>query len=159
MLKIRQVKVDDWEKLKDLLISLVDEKPPVALELEPLIMKGREWIASFPSRESGFFIVAEDGHRIIGFCYLAVPKFYKPVAYIGIAVDREHRKKDIGSQMFYHVAEWASAHHLSYIIADVWWWNFKVIEFFEKLGFVEKERFKDKFKGKEEEKIRLVKKL
>lgn len=158
-MKIRQIRVEDAEGFKNLLSSLVNESPPVALELEPLIMKGREWIASFPSGEQGYFIVAEDKGRIIGFCYLAVPKFFNPVAYIGIAVAKEYRQKDIGSTMFYHVAEWAAAQHLQYIIADIWSWNLKSLKFFEKLGFVEKTRFKDKFKGSEKEKVRLVKKL
>lgn len=159
MINIRKAHVDDWEKLQDLLKELVSENPPVALELEPLIMKGRQWIATFPTGESGHFIVAEEGKRIIGFCYLAVPKFYKPVAYIGIVVAKEYRKKEIGSMMFYHVAEWAAEQHLQYIIADIWSWNLKALKFFEKLGFIEKTRFKDKFRAVEEEKVRLVKKL
>lgn len=159
MIKIRKVKVEDTEKLRGLLISLVNENPPVALELEPLIMKGRQWIASFPKGESGHFIVAEDKNKIVAFCYLAIPKFYRPVAYIGVAIEKEYRLKGIGSRMFYHVAEWAAAQRLEYIIADVWHWNLKSLKFFENLGFVEKTRFKDKFKGKEEEKVRLVKRL
>lgn len=159
MIKLREVTVEDTEQLRDLLIRLVNEKPPVAVELEPLIMKGRRWIASFPTGETGHFIVAEVNNNIIGFCYLAVPKFYKPVAYIGIAVAKEYRRKDVGSRMFYHIAEWAVAQHLQYIIADVWSWNLKSLKFFEKLGFVEKTRFKDRFKGAEAEKVRLVKKI
>ena len=159
MIKIREITVEDTEKLRALLTDLVNENPPVALELEPLIMKGREWIARFPTGESGHFIVAEINNKIIAFCYLAVPKFYKPIAYIGIAVAKDYRRNDIGSQLFYHVAEWASAQHLEYLVADVWSWNFKSLKFFESLGFIEKTRFKDKFKGKEHEKIRLVKKI
>ena len=55
--------------------------------------------------------------------------------------------------MFYHVAEWVSARHLEYIIADVWSWNLHSLNFFKELGFIEKSRFQDKFKGKEEEKV------
>ena len=159
MITIREITLNDTEQLKALLTRLVHEKPPVALELEPLIMKGKEWIAQFPTGELGHFIVAEDNKHIIGFCYLAVPVFYKPMAYIGIAIDKDYRTKEIGSRMFYHVAEWALQNQLMYIIADTWHWNFKALKFFEKLGFVEKSRFTDKFKGTEEEKVRLVKRL
>jgi len=159
MIKIRKADVDDWEKMRELLKKIVNEVPPVALELEPLIMKSKEWIAQFPTQEQGYFVIAEINNKIVGFCYLAVPKFYKPVAYIGIAVEKEYRKKEIGSQLFYHVVEWASSQHLDYIIADVWSWNFKSLKFFEKLGFIEKTKFKDKFRGAEQEKVRLVKKI
>lgn len=159
MVKIREIKVEDWEELKDLLEDLVEEKPPVALELEPLIQKGKQWIAQFPRGELGHFIVAEEKGKIIGFCYLAVPQFYKPIAYIGISVRKKYRHHDIGSQMFYEVASWAASERLQYIIADVWHWNLKSLKFFESLGFVEKERFKAKFKGEEQEKVRLVKKV
>lgn len=159
MITLREVTVNDAEKIKELLVRLVNEKPPVAIELEPLIMKGKQWIASFPTGESGHFIIAEINEEIVGFCYLAVPKFYKPIAYIGVAVDKHYRRKDLGSQLFYHVAEWASAQHLEYVIADVWSWNIKSLKFFEKLGFIEKTRFKDKFRGAEQDKVRLVKKL
>jgi RimJ/RimL family protein N-acetyltransferase len=159
MINIREVSIDDAEKISALLQRLVYEAPPVALELEPLIMKGKKWIAQFPSGELGHFIVAEVGEEIIGFCYLAVPKFYKPIAYIGIAMSKEYRRKDIGSRMFYHVAEWAAEEHLQYIFSDVWSWNIEGLKFFEKLGFEEKTRFTDKFKGKDEEKVRLIKKL
>jgi len=159
MIKIRTVKVSDWEEIKELLESVVHEIPPVAIELEPLIMKGKRWLADFPKGEAGNFVVAEINNKIVAFCYLAVPKFYRPVAYIGVVVAKEYRKKDIGSQMFYHVAEWAASQHLEYIIADVWHWNLKSLKFFEKMDFIEKTRFKDKFRGVEEEKVRLVKKL
>lgn len=159
MIKIRTVKVSDWEEIKGLLESVVHEIPPVAIELEPLIMKGKRWLRDFPTGEAGTFVVADVNNKIVAFCYLAVPKFYRPVAYIGVVVAKEHRKGDIGSQLFYHVAEWAASQHLEYIIADVWSWNLKSLKFFEKLDFIEKTRFKDKFKGGEEEKVRLVKKL
>jgi RimJ/RimL family protein N-acetyltransferase len=159
MFTVRDITVEDIEKFRELLIRLVNEKPPVALELEPLIMKGKEWIAKFPKGDMGCFIVAEGNDKFIGFCYVAVQKFYNPVAYIGIAVDKEHRRKDIGESMFYHVAEWAAARHLQYIVADVWSWNLSSIRFFKRLGFEAKSRFKEKFKGEEKEKIRLVLKL
>jgi RimJ/RimL family protein N-acetyltransferase len=177
-MNIREAKVEDWEQLKKLLIDLTNEDPPVAIELEPLIMKGRNWLAEFPKGKSGFFSVAEvkkekdstllisednkdskEKAKIIGFCYLAVPKFYNPVAYIGIALDKDQRRRDIGTEMFYHVAGWAAAENLSYIIADVWSWNSNSIKFFKTLGFVEKQKFEDKFKGKIKLKVRLVKKL
>jgi RimJ/RimL family protein N-acetyltransferase len=178
-MRIRQAKAEDWDKLKQLLINLTHEDPPVAIELEPLIMKEKNWIADFPKGKLGFFTVAEDTNenkssdtplnkknkefednpKIIGFCYLAVPTFYKPIAYIGIALDKEYRKKDIGTEMFYHVAGWAAAENISYIIADIWNWNESSIKFFESLGFEEKSRFKDKFKGELKDKVRLVKKL
>jgi RimJ/RimL family protein N-acetyltransferase len=158
-MNIREAKVEDWEQLRGLLIRLTSEEPPVAIELEPLIMKGSNWLAEFPRGKSGFFSVAVDDGKIIGFCYLAVPKFYNPVAYIGIALDKEHRRKDIGTEMFYHVAGWASAENLMYIIADVWSWNKNSIKFFKSLEFKEKQKFTDKFKGRLKEKARLVKKL
>jgi RimJ/RimL family protein N-acetyltransferase len=158
-MNIREARVRDWEQLKVLLIKLTNENPPVAIELEPLIMKGSNWLAEFPKGKSGFFSVAEENGKIVGFCYLAVPKFYNPIAYIGIALDKVYRRNDIGTEMFYHVAGWAAAENLSYIIADVWSWNEKSKKFFEKLGFIEKEKFKDKFKGELKEKIRLVRKL
>ena len=159
MIKIREVHVKDWEEIKALLEAVVNEVPPVAVELEPLIMKGRMWLRDFPSGEAGTFVVAEVNNKIVAFCYLAVPKFYRPIAYIGVVVAKEHRKEDIGSQLFYHVAEWATSRHLEYIIADVWHWNLKSLKFFEKMDFIEKTRFKDKFRGTDEEKVRLVKKL
>lgn len=159
MIKIRKVQIKDTASLHELLQGLIDEQPPVALELEALLMKGEQWIRTFPSGESGHFIVAEEDERIVGFCYLAVPKFYRPVAYIGVVVDKEHRRGGLGSRMFYHVAEWAAAEKLQYIISDVWSWNLKSLKFFEKLGFVEKTRFKDKFKGDYETKVRLVKEV
>lgn len=158
-MNIRKIKPEDWKELQKMLLKTINENPPVALELEPLILKTKDWIRRFPKEEQGIFIVVEEKDKIIGFCYLVVPKFYRPIAYIGIAVDKKHRKKDIASQMFYHVARWAVSQHLQYIIADVWSWNLGSIKFFFKLGFVEKSRFLDKFKGKMEEKSRLVKKI
>jgi RimJ/RimL family protein N-acetyltransferase len=158
-MNIRQAKVGDWEALKGLLVRLTHEDPPVAIELEALIMKQKNWLAEFPKGKSGFFSVAEEKGRIIGFCYLAVPKFYNPVAYVGIAIDKEFRKKDIGTELFYHVAGWAAGESLSYIIADVWSWNKNSIKFFKVLGFVEKSKFEDKYKGELKEKIRMVKTL
>jgi RimJ/RimL family protein N-acetyltransferase len=158
-INIREVRIEDSVKLIELLVSLTQEKPPVALELEPLIMKGIRWIEPFLDQKAGFFVVAEDDDKIIGFCYLAIPKWYKPIAYIAIAIKDDYRRKDISSQMFYHVAEWASEKHLSYIIADIWSWNSKSLNFFRKLGFREKSRFEEKFKGIEKEKVRMVMQL
>jgi RimJ/RimL family protein N-acetyltransferase len=158
-MNIREAKIEDWEQLRQLLVNLTREDPPVALELESLTMKEKNWLADFPKGKSGFFSVAEDDNKIIGFCYLAIPKFYKPVAYIGIALEKKYRKKDIGTEMFYHVAGWAAAENLMYIIADVWEWNKGSIKFFKNLGFLEKSSFEDKFKGELKEKIRLIKKL
>jgi RimJ/RimL family protein N-acetyltransferase len=154
-MNIREAKTQDWEQLRELLIRLTNENPPVAIELEPLIMKEKNWLADFPKGNSGFFSVAEDKGKIVGFCYLAVPKFYNPVAYIGIALEKDYRKKSLGTEMFYHVSGWASAEKLSFIIADVWQWNEKSIKFFNTLGFEEKSRFKDKFKGELKEKNNL----
>jgi diamine N-acetyltransferase len=159
MINIREVTVEDTVKLKRLLMELVEEKPPIALELEPLVMKGRRWISEFPKESMGHFIVSEEGDKIVGFCYVAIPKFYRPVAYIGIAIDKEYRKNDIGSRMFYRVAEWAVNNQVQYIIADIWSWNTKALKFFEKLGFAKKEVFKDKFRGKEEDKVSMIKDL
>jgi RimJ/RimL family protein N-acetyltransferase len=159
MVNIREAKVEDWEQLRQLLIKLVHEEPPVAIELESLTMKEKNWLAEFPRGKLGFFSVAEEDGKIIGFCYLAVPKFYNPVAYIGVAIAKEHRREDLATEMFYHVAGWAAAEDLTYIIADVWEWNITSIKFFKKLGFEEKSRFKDKFKGELKDKIRLVKKI
>jgi RimJ/RimL family protein N-acetyltransferase len=156
MISIRKVKVEDWSKLKDLLKDLVQEKPPVALELEPLIMKGEQWLAQFPKGNLGYFVVATTDHSIIGFCYVAVPTYYKPLAYIGIAIRKECRRQDIGSQMFYEIAQWAAGKQIQYLVADVWEWNIKSITFFEHLGFVEKSRFKAKYEGEDKEKVRLV---
>jgi len=146
-MNIREARISDWEELKKLLVELVNEDPPVALELEPLIMKGSRFLADFPKGEQGYFSVAEEGGKIIGFCYLAVPQFYKPIAYIGVAIEKEQRGKDIGKMMFYHVVGWAEGTNVQYIVADVWDWNMGSIKFFKSLGFTEKERFKDKFKG------------
>jgi RimJ/RimL family protein N-acetyltransferase len=159
MVKIRKVNISDWDNLRGLLEYLVNERPPVALELEPLIHKGEDWIRQFPRGKLGYFVVAEDKDKIIGFCYLAVPQFYKPIAYIGVAVVKSERHRDIGTMLFYEVASWAAVEHLQYIFADIWEWNVSSIRFFEKLGFVEKERFKDKFKDEEKDKVRLVKRL
>jgi RimJ/RimL family protein N-acetyltransferase len=159
MVKIREVKVSDWEKLQNLLYDLVNEEPPVALELQPLIMKGKQWIAQFPKGNLGYFLIAEEDECIVAFCYVAVPQYYKPIAFIGIAVQKSHRHLELGSQMFYEVASWAVSEHLQYLVADIWDWNFKSVKFFEKLGFEEKERFTEKFKGEERQKIRVVKKL
>jgi L-amino acid N-acyltransferase YncA len=159
MVKIREVNISDWDDLRGLLEYLVHEKPPVALELESLIQKGEEWIRQFPKGKLGYFVVAEKKGVIVGFCYLAVPQFYKPIAYIGVAVAKSERHHDIGSMLFYEVASWAATERLQYIIADVWHWNTKSLKFFESLGFVEKELFEAKFKGEEKKKVRLVKKI
>jgi RimJ/RimL family protein N-acetyltransferase len=159
MVKIREVRISDWDDLRGLLEYLVHEKPPVALELEPLLQKGDDWIRQFPKGKLGYFVVAVDKDKIIGFCYLAVPQFYRPIAYIGLAVAKSERHRDIGTMLFYEVASWAASERLQYILADVWGWNFGSIKFFEKLGFYKKERFKSKFRGEEQDKIRLVKKL
>jgi RimJ/RimL family protein N-acetyltransferase len=159
MIEVREVTVQDAESVTALLTRLVHEKPPVALELEPLIMKGRAWIADFPTGNMGIFVVAAEQDTIIGFCYMAVPKFYKPVAYIGIAVDKNYRRHNIGQRMFYHAAEWASTQQIQYIIADVWSWNTKSVQFFERLGFVFKESFRDNYKGQDKVKARLILKL
>jgi len=156
---IRSVKTSDWEKLKNLLIELVHEKPPVALELEPLIMKGVQWIEQFPRGKLGHFIIMESSDEIIGFCYVAVPTYYKPIGYIGIGIKKECRKKSLGSQMFYEVAQWAVKEQVQYLVADIWNWNLKSIKFFEHLGFVERQTFKEKFKGEERLKVRMVKAL
>jgi RimJ/RimL family protein N-acetyltransferase len=158
-MNLRHIETGDWAELRRMLERMAEETPPVALELEPLLFKTEQWIRSFPMEEQGIFIVCEENDEIIGFCYLVVPKFYRPVAYIGIAVDKEHRKMDIGTQMFYHVLEWAASQHLSFIISDVWSWNKASILYFTRLGFEETTRFEDKFKGKQKEKIRLVKKV
>jgi L-amino acid N-acyltransferase YncA len=159
MVKIREVKVSDWDDLRGLLEYLIHEKPPVALELEPLIQKGDQWIKQFPKENMGYFVVAEKNEKIVGFCYIALQKFYKPIAYIGIAVAKSVRHQDIGTMLFYEVASWASSKRIHYIVADIWHWNKGSLNFFESLGFLEKERFVAKFKGVEEEKVRLVKKL
>jgi RimJ/RimL family protein N-acetyltransferase len=156
---IRKVKTEDILQLIELLVDFVKEIPPVALELEPLVMKGERWITPFLKTNSGRLVVADNNGKIVGFCYAIIPKYYKPIAYIGIAVSKEYRKKDIGSQMFYNIAEWTSKKHLQYIIADIWEWNTKSIKFFEKVGFIEKERFNDKFRGDEKCKVRYIMKL
>jgi RimJ/RimL family protein N-acetyltransferase len=159
MTKIREVKLDDWDRLKDLLTSLIQEKPPVALELEPLIMKGDEWIKQFPRGNLGYFVVALEGRHIVGFCYLAVPSYYKPTAYIGVGIEKKQRRHGLATQLFYEVAQWAVSKKLQYIIADIWSWNARSNKFFSHLGFVERSRFEEKFKGEEKVKVRLVKEL
>lgn len=159
MIEIREVKIKDWGKLKELLLRIIQEIPPVALELEPIVYESKEWLVRFPSGDSGHFLVVEENGKIIGFGYLAVPKFYKPVAYIGMAIAKERRREGLGSRLFYQLAEWAVAQKLQYIIADIWSWNLKSLKFFESLGFVEKSRFNDRFKGEEKEKVRLVKRV
>jgi len=159
MIKIRKAEIKDWEKLRDLLKEVVNEKPPVALELEPLIHKEQRWLAEFPTKDQGHFIIAEKDSEIIAFAYLAAPIFYQAVAYIGIVVNKKYRRKNIGSRLFYHLAEWAATKNLTYIIADIWSWNLKSLKFFEGLGFKEKNRFTDKFKGEDNEKVRLVKRV
>jgi RimJ/RimL family protein N-acetyltransferase len=159
MLKIREVNISDWDDLRGLLEYVVHEKPPVALELKPLLHKGEEWLRKFPRGDAGYFVVAENNGKIVGFCYLAVPQFYKPIAYIGIIVAKSERRSNIGTMLFYEVASWAATERLQYIIADVWSWNVKSIKFFENLGFTEKERFKDKFEGEQRDKVRLIKKI
>jgi RimJ/RimL family protein N-acetyltransferase len=158
-MNIRPVKVKDWDKLVDLLQELVAEDPPVAIELEPLINKGDRWISQFPSGKLGYFVVVEQGTKIIGFCYIAVPTYYRPIAYIGLAIEAEHRGENLGSQLFYEVASWAASKEIQYIIADVWSWNHKSIRFFSHLGFIEKSRFEDKFKGEIKDKVRMVRSI
>jgi RimJ/RimL family protein N-acetyltransferase len=159
MIKIRKVSVDDWDDLKELLTDLVNEKPPVALELEPLIMKGPQWIEQFPRGNLGYFVVVHEDDNIMGFCYVAVPTYYKPVAYIGIGVAKGYRRHGLASQLFYEVAQWAVSKQIQYLIADVWSWNLRSMKFFEQLGFVERSQFKEKFKGEEKTKIRMVKEI
>jgi RimJ/RimL family protein N-acetyltransferase len=151
--------MSDWEKLQELLDELVHEKPPVALELEPLIMKGREWIAQFPKGKLGYFVVAVVNQVIVGFCYGAVPTYYKPVAYIGIALGKKHRRQNIGAQLYYEIAQWAVGKEIQYLIADVWSWNAHSIKFFEHLGFVEKSRYKDKYQGELRMKVRMINRI
>jgi len=160
MITIRKANVGDWRKLRDLLKEVVAEKPPVALELEPLIQKEDRWLAEFPTKDQGRFIIAEkeDG-EIIAFAYLAAPIFYQAVAYIGIVVKKQYRRKNLGGRLFYNLAGWATTKNFTYIIADIWAWNLKSLKFFENLGFKEKTRFSDKFKGEEREKVRLVKRV
>jgi N-acetylglutamate synthase-like GNAT family acetyltransferase len=159
MINVREVRIEDTVKLIELLVELTKEKPPVALELSPLIMKGERWVEPFLDQKAGFFVVAEMNGNIVGFCYVAIPKWYKPVTYIAIAVSKDYRRKDVGAQLLFHVAEWASKKHLEYMIADVWDWNEGSLNFFKKHGFKEKLKFQDKFKGKQEKKVRLVMKL
>jgi RimJ/RimL family protein N-acetyltransferase len=104
-------------------------------------------------------VVAVKKDMIVGFAYLAVPKFYNPIAYIGIAVAKSERRGNVGSMLFYEVASWAATQHLQYIIADIWEWNVGSKKFFKSLGFEEKERFEQKFEGKDKEKIRMVRKM
>jgi RimJ/RimL family protein N-acetyltransferase len=159
MLKIRKVKISDWDDLKKLIEDLTNERPPVALELHALLQKGEDWIRQFPKGDLGYFVVAERNKKIIAFCYLAVPQYYKPIAYIGIAVSKKHRKEDLGSMLFYEVASWAAMERLQFIIADIWSWNSASLKFFKNLGFEEKSRFEDKFQGEIKQKLRLVRKL
>jgi RimJ/RimL family protein N-acetyltransferase len=159
MIKLREIHISDWDNLKELLIDLVNEEPPVALELEPLIMKGPEWIRMFPKGDLGYFVVATNNKKVVGFCYVAVPVYYRPVAFIGIGVSKNFRRDGVGSQMFYEVAQWAVKEHLQYLLADIWSWNQSSISFFEHLGFVERERYPEKFKDKESSKVRMVKKI
>jgi RimJ/RimL family protein N-acetyltransferase len=159
MIKLRTVKISDWDKLKNLLQDLIEEKPPVAIELEPLLMKGDLWLAQFPKGKLGHFIVATYQGTIVGFCYVAVPIYYRPIAYIGIAIKKNYRKTGIGSQMFYEVAQWAAGNDIQYIIADVWEWNEKSLKFFEHLGFTEKSRFDEKFNGELKKKVRMVRRI
>jgi N-acetylglutamate synthase-like GNAT family acetyltransferase len=158
-MNMRAIEVRDWAKLQLLLKELASEHPPVALELEPLIFKTEEWIRKFPQENQGIFIVAEENEQLEGFCYLVVPKFYQPVAYIGIAIGAPFRRHALGLQLFYHVMEWAAKKDLQYILSDVWAWNEQGKKFFTHLGFTEKEHFQSKFNGEEKEKIRFVKKV
>jgi RimJ/RimL family protein N-acetyltransferase len=159
MITIRKANTEDWGKLRNLLIEVTSEKPPIALELEPLINKEKRWLAEFPSENQGYFVVAEKDEKIIAFAYLAAPKYYETIAYIGIVIKKEYRRKNLGTRLFYNLAEWAATKDLTYIIADIWSWNLGSIKFFEGLGFKEKSRFIAKFKGEEKEKIRMIKRV
>jgi len=158
-ISIRNVKEKDWAKVLHLLETLVHENPPVALELEALLLRTEEWIRNFPQETQGIFVVAEQTieQNIIGFCYLAQPNFKYGEAFIGIAVGKAFRDNNIASQMFYRVAEWASGTGINYIFADIWEWNNSSIKFFESLDFKEIERFDDKFRGEIKTKVRLIK--
>ena len=102
---------------------------------------------------------APSSNRRLASAYLAAPVFYQAVAYIGIVVKKEYRRRNIGSRLFYKLTEWAASKNLMYIIADIWSWNLKSLKFFENLEFKEKSRFIDKFKDEKREKVRLIKRI
>lgn len=158
---IRNVKVRDWAKIVRLLKELLHEQPPVALELESMISRTEEWIERFPVEGQGIFVVAEDISKqaIVGFCYLVKPSYRKGEAFIGIAVEKGFRKHDIGSMLFYHIAEWAVSSGIQYIISDIWDWNTLSLNFFKTLGFKQTEHFDDKYHGETKGKIRLIKEI
>jgi len=158
---VRNVGIADWARLVRLLKQLIHEKPPVALELEPLLFRTEEWIERFPGEDSGIFVVAENitENNIVGFCYLAKPSYRLAEAFIGIAVDKAYRRQNVGSMLFFRVAEWAARANLRLIITDVWDWNNESLDFFKKHGFRETEHFDAKFRGETRGKVRLVKEI
>lgn len=158
-MEIRNVRTNDLKGIHKLLEDLIKERPPVALELEGLLTKDKKWLKSFPRGSSGVFLVAEYKGEIIGFCYVAIPKFRILTGFVGIAVDKNHRKGGLGTKILQQVIDWAEISRLKYVIADTWNWNKGAQKFFQKNSFKKMGVFEDKFKGKIKKKVRLIYKV
>lgn len=163
---IRLAAANDVDKLKKLLQLLSQETPPIALDLGWALdaeQSYQRWFyASFNptvSRDSGAMFLATQKTSILGFCYIIVPKPRFLVGHVGIAVEKPHRGKGVGSELLTEATKFSNSMRLRALIADIWSENKPSLAFFKQNGFHEEKKWLENFKGTQQEKVRLVKLL
>lgn len=82
----------------------------------------------------GFF-VAEEGDQIRGYLDGRVQPWQELLWVTNLAVDKEYRRRGIGSALVRHARQWAREQGLLGVLVEAATKNYPAVHFYEKLGF------------------------
>ncbi len=95
------------------------------------------------------FLVAEHDNIIVGYIIFWI-RYEDEGHIISIAVDEEHRRKDVGTQLVEAALKIFKRYNIDKIKLEVRISNKKAIDFYNNNGFIEKEVLKDYYEDYED---------
>lgn len=149
MVQIREAKIEDSERLLKYLAKLLSEpdhcSPSLPGEFQRSLSEQRKILQTFQDEPNSIYLIAEDDSQIIGELNL---KGYQRLAlkhgtFLGMSVNREHRKQGIGKALLEYALNWAKATQLiERVELAVLASNESAIKLYHSNGFVEEGRRK-----------------
>lgn len=145
---IRKVKVEDYERVKNLVKQVhnihVEKRPDMYTNAEPMPLDYFNQIISADNDKMMY--VYEENDKIIGLAELSIKesnpipiiKHRKTLIIEDIVVDSEYRKQGIGKEIYNYILSVATERNVDDLELNVWAFNENAIKFYESLGMTVK---------------------
>ena len=137
---IRRATLDDAQGIAEVIASVEPELVVSEVDAD----ERRDRIRWLIETEQNVWFVAEADGRIVGELALALGD--PAPASLGLSVSPSWRKRGIGASLLRHALEWASAHAVHKIAADVFPENVTALSLLEKHGFEEEGRLRSHYR-------------